>query len=294
MKYSIIRLFAKFTGIVVFFFSAPVSVFPQQVISAKAGNIQWIQGEVFLNRTSLLLKDGQYLQMDDGQVLTTGKGYAEMLLAPDAYLRLGESASLRMRQNSLADILLELKRGSALVEILKKLKTDPIRVHVSDSVVEIKKEGLYRLDAESRMLRVYCGDARVVKGGKKVRVKNSRVVSLDGELEPDKFNVKDVDALHLWAAQRSFALSARDLFFTKPVNPRQLTWRSRPDGIYNPHYHVTVAANEDWNRYWLGVLGVFTKWAQKTRRRMNSDPGSIFSGHEIQVVEDSDGNATVK
>lgn len=269
------RLTVKLPGAVLFGLLVCVPGFPQHLISAKAGNVQFIQGEVFMNGTSIRLQDGQYIQMENDQVLTTGTGYAEILLTPSAYLRLGEQASFRMRQNELAAIRLELNQGSALIEILEKLKTDPIRMHISGNIIEMKKEGLYRLDAGARNLRVYGGDARVIQGKKKVRVKNGRMVSLDGELRPVKFDASDADALHHWAARRSFDLYAKNLFFTRPRQFRMLPWRSKPEGMYSPQYRVTVAANEDWTRYWIGVWNSMQRQANRTIRRMLADPGSI-------------------
>lgn len=120
-----------------------------------------------------------------------------------------------------------------------------------------EKEGLYRLDAESRKLRVYGGDARAVKGKKKARVKNGWMVTLDGGLRFGKFDVDAPGDLHWWAARRSFVLFAKNLFFTKPLNDRGLIWRSRPEGIYHPYYRLAVPGNEDWSRYWQGVEDAF-------------------------------------
>lgn len=277
MKPPITRQPTKFLRVAVIIFLACVPASPQEIISAKAGNIQWIKGEVLLNGTNIQIQDEQYIQMGNGQVLTSRKGYVEILLAPYAFLRLGENASLRMRQNQLDDIQLELNQGSALIEILKKLKTEPIRVLISDSIVEIKKEGLYRLDAKSGKLRVYGGDARAINGKKKARVKSGRTVALNAELKPDKFDVRDADALHRWAAQRSFTLFAKTLFFTKPLNPHQLAWKSRPEGTYNPNYRVTVAPNIDWNRYWLGVWSVFSRQVEKRAHQLRSDGKTLHT-----------------
>ena len=284
MKPPILSQAAKFPAIAVLIFLFSVSAHPQQLISAKAGMVRFLVGEVYIDGTALRLQDGQYFQLENGQVLSTGEGYAELLLAPDACLRLGKNASLTVRQNELADIRLELDRGSAIIEILKKLDTDPIQVHISESIVEIKKEGLYRLDAESRMLRVYGGDAHAIKGEKNIRVKSGRKVVLSGEPGPEKFDAHVADTLHRWAAQRSFALFAKSLFFTKPVYPSALTWKSRPKGLYNSYYRVTVAANEDWNRYWLGVWSVFRRRAEEIVRRMRTDPESILTPEQKRLV----------
>jgi len=275
MKTPIQGLIAKFLGATALFSLLSVPAISQQFISAKAGSIQFVRGEVFLNGTSLLLPQGRTIQMENDQVLATGRGYAELLLAPDACLRLGKNASLRMRQTTLEDIQLELNQGSAMIEILKKLKTDPIRVHIFQTVIEIKKDGLYRIDTEPFMLRTYGGEALAIREGRKVRVKKGRMTALHGELNPEKFDTNDADALHMWAAGRSFAMFAKKLFLTKPLTDRQLRWRSRPEGISHDYYRVPVAANEDWNRYWMGVWGLFRRRAEQAARSRRADPGPL-------------------
>lgn len=271
----ILCLVARFSGLIALFLLASVPAFPQQSISAKAGSIQFIQGEVFLNEDSILLQDGDYIQMKNDQILTTGKGYAELLLTPYSYLRLGEYASLRVQQTDLTDIRLELNRGSAMIEILKKLKTDPIRVHVSQYLIEMKKGGLYRIDAESRMLRVYGGDALATREGKKVRVKNGRMIVLNNGSRSEKFDPDDADPLHWWAARRSFTLFAKNLFFINPGFSNNLAWKSKEEGLYNSSYRVTVPVNEDWKRYWSGVWSVLRKRMEERNRRLRADPGPL-------------------
>lgn len=278
------RLVLKIPAAAFLFHLASCPAFPQHFISARAGSIQLALGEVFLDGSPLKLKEGQFYQMENGQILSTGKGHAEVLLAPNACLRLGADASLRMRRNELTDIRMELSRGSALVEISKKLKTDPIRIYVADSVMEVKKDGLYRLDEKSPRLRVYSGDAYAVKGDKRVQIKKKKTVALDGEFEPEEFDVTNTDTLHRWAAQRSFALYSKNLFYTKPVDPRSLAWRSRPDGIYSSLYHMTVRATEDWRRYWAGLWGMLRERAQETSRYMLSDPDSLLTPAERRIV----------
>ena len=124
------------------------SVPAQQFLGAKAGILQYMQGEVFLNGTLLRLPQGGYIQLENGQSLSTGQGYLELVLNSGAYLRLGKDGSLRMEQNRLDDMQFVLERGSALIEVVDKTK-GRIRVHLSTGFVEIMKAGLYRLDADS-------------------------------------------------------------------------------------------------------------------------------------------------
>jgi hypothetical protein len=178
----------------------------QKAIGAKSGVIQFATGEVLLDGAPIRLAKDDYIQIENSQNLQTTNGYVELVLAPAAYLWLGRHSSLRMRQNKLNDIQVEINQGSALVENLEKIKYFPINVHVSKSVIEIRKAGLYRLDAEPGELRVYSGVVLAKNGKKQTRITKGRMINLDSESAPAKFDVKSVDDLHRLATNRSAEL----------------------------------------------------------------------------------------
>jgi hypothetical protein len=221
----------------------------QQGISAKAGVVQYAEGEVLLNGTALQLLKGSSVQIENDQVLSTKKGYVELILSPDVYLRLSENASLKMRQNKIKDVQLELTQGSALIEILAK--TNPISVHVSKSVIEMRKIGLYRLDSVPGALRVYGGDALAKNESKKINIKGGVMVNLDGEFAPAKFDPNVADALHRWAAHRSYNLCTANIFNAKPKRPEDLAWKPTAKAeLENIQYHISFPPNADWIKYW--------------------------------------------
>jgi hypothetical protein len=174
----------------------------QKAIGAKSGVVQFSKGEVFLDGTHLQLAKGSHAQVENDQVLSTKRGYVELVLAPAAYLWLGENSSLRMRQNKLNDIQLEITQGSGLTYILQTIKF-PINVHASKHVIEMGKAGLYRVDAVPGRLRVYSGNALVKDENKKTRIQKGRMIYLEAKAAPAKFDVKSEDALHRLALQRS-------------------------------------------------------------------------------------------
>ncbi len=124
-----------------------------------------------------------------------------------------------MEQNRLDDMQFVLERGSALIEVVDKTR-GRIRVRLSTGFVEIRKAGLYRLDADSGELRVYGGAAVVANGNRKATIKSERMVRLDGDPASEKFDPNSVDALHEWAAQRSF-----DLFLANLGNSSLANWQ---------------------------------------------------------------------
>jgi len=192
----------------------------QLLVSARAGIVQYTQGSVFLDGNPLLLLPGGYVQMKERQSLQTKHGYVELLLAPNVYLRLGENSSLRLDCSRVDDVQLDMQHGSALMESVEATRGSRTRVRISTSIVEIKKAGLYRLDADSGELRVYGGAALAMNGSKRRRVKSDGMVRLDGKLTATKFDANASDALHKWAGTRSFIL-----FLSSPAaRSKNINW----------------------------------------------------------------------
>lgn len=206
--YPVARRLVLCTGLILLFLTMDNRVQAQYVVSAKAGFIQFTAGEVFLDGNQLYLAGGDGFQMENGQSLRTGRGYAELLLNANAYLRLGTQSLLQMHQNRLDDAQLALKQGSALVEVVEKTKGSQIRIKLAEASVELRKHGLYRFDADTGKIRVYGGEARVAMKSLKAKIKKGRMIRLDEDLKPSKFDTKALDTLHQWAALRSFTLFA--------------------------------------------------------------------------------------
>jgi hypothetical protein len=165
------------------------------------------------------LSKGDFAQMENGQSLRTQKGFAELLLGTDVYLRLGTNGLLKMYQNQLSDTQFSLEKGSALIEVVDKARGSRIRIVFAAGLVEIKKKGLYRMDAYSGVIRVYAGEARVAKKSRKAKIKKGKMVRLDDNLKSVKFDVNAIDLLHQWAALRSFTL-----FVDNPSTRTQRHW----------------------------------------------------------------------
>lgn len=141
MKHSHAWKNAASAAIIIIMLVFTDSVPAQQFLGAKAGILQHIQGEVFLDGNLLRLPRGSYIQLENGQRLSTEQGYLELVLNSGAYLRLGKDGLLRMERNRLDDIQFVLERGSALIEVVDKT-SGRIRMNLSTAFVEIKKAGL--------------------------------------------------------------------------------------------------------------------------------------------------------
>jgi hypothetical protein len=246
VKRQIARLVAQPALIILFILSIGATVRAQQMIGAKAGLVPYARGQVFLDGKSLRIGRGDYIQMKNGQSLSTKQGRAELLLSFGAYLRLGEGGSLRMEQNSLDGTQLTFEQGSALIEVVEKIKANPISIKLSAGVIEIKEPGLYRLDSNPSELRVYEGDALAYNGKNKIKVKESRSIRLDGDFAQSTFDPNVADALHGWAAERSFAL-----FIANPINRNLSSWKPVGLGeLKSSSYRMRFYTNAAWVRNW--------------------------------------------
>jgi hypothetical protein len=256
MKWQIPHRITRSAGIIVVLFLMAGSAQAQYVVSAKAGTIQFTTGDVFLDDEQVLLSKKDYVQMENGQSLRAERGLAELLLGPDVYLRLGINSQVRMYRNQLNDIQLALDKGSALIEVVEKAKRSQIRIVFAAGLVEIKKKGLYRLDAHTRELRVYGGEAGVAKKNRKAKIKKGKMVRLNDDLESSKFDVGAMDLLHQWAALRSFIL-----FADNPSSRTQQHWTYIDLGwLKNYDYRMSFRSPE-----------LYAEWTRNRNARLSAE-----------------------
>ena len=185
---------------------APGSVaFGQQVISAHAGVVQYVEGDVTVGGEIINPKVGQFPNLKENDVLRTEQGRAEILLTPGVFLRVGENSAIKMVSNHLTDTRIEFLQGSALVECDDLLKDNAVTILHSGSNVGILKAGLFRFDANPARVGVYSGEVKVTAAdGKMTVLKNGHQATLEGTLEASKFDAKlEEDALYRWSSRRS-------------------------------------------------------------------------------------------
>jgi|WetSurMetagenome_2_1015567.scaffolds.fasta_scaffold58005_1 hypothetical protein len=207
----------------------------QQIVGVRAGMIQYIIGDVFLEGKSAQIPKNGYLQMEAGQQLNTRSGLAELQLSPGAYLRLGENTSIRMIENRLGMTQLRLNQGAIVIEAVDGSAANPVLVSVSGAAARIERDGLYRLNVAPGDIRVYSGEIVVSGNGKSSLIRNGKMARLMGNFKPEKFDAGDSDALHQWSAQRSF-----DLFNLTPETRKQTHWVPTSAGwVWNSAYRTS-------------------------------------------------------
>lgn len=180
-------------------------------VPGAPGVLNFVQGESHLGGSRLSAESVGAAQLEQGNVLETQKGRAEVLLSPGVFLRLGEYSSVRMLSPDLLDTRLQLLRGSALVEVADLKKNNQIRL-VDDSGAQttLLKRGVYRFNADNDTVAVYDGKAKVMSDDRVIELKSGREVSLNGPLTEQKFDKKETqeaDPLYAWSKLRSEQLS---------------------------------------------------------------------------------------
>jgi hypothetical protein len=213
--------------------------FAQTVTAARPGLISFTAGDAYLDDQAIHIKAQNYPFLNEGQLLRTRHGRAEMQLTPTVLLRLGEEGNLRLNREGKGGIHVLLQKGAAIVEVINLAKTDRIQIQCAGSMTELKSKGVYRFDTDPGRLRVYGGKVEVSQADIKVRAESGKAVNFADALAISKFSVKSIDSLHMWAARRSFFL------FTS--NPNALTEQSHWEISFsgrsrNTDFHVDLSS----------------------------------------------------
>ena len=194
-------------------FLLPVAAFSQDVISAKAGIINHIEGRVLLQGKPLLEIQRTFLHMEAGQRLQAEDGRAEVLFAVGAYLRLAPHSQVEMVSASFTSASVRLHQGSMIVDASTLYDEGSLTVLVGEAEVHLLKKGLYRLDAlgvEGSSLTVVKGNALLVAAGAESKVKKKRSIRFgnpDGVVFESRFKHWQEDELTAWHAKRASVIA---------------------------------------------------------------------------------------
>ncbi|HVG30048.1 MAG TPA: FecR family protein [Pyrinomonadaceae bacterium] len=197
-----------------------------RVISARAGGVNFVSGEVTFRRAGR--EAWQQLATTDelrkGDTVRTGAGgRAELLLNPGSYLRLGENSEFELTDPSLDSLRLRLSKGSALVEAAGY--SDAVVAMAIDTPhtsVAIVRSGVYRINvATPGATEVFVRKGRALVGFERTMVKEGKSarVGASGVAEVAKFDKKEKDALDVWGKSRAQELArAHSKLQTRQVN----------------------------------------------------------------------------
>jgi hypothetical protein len=178
------------------------SVHAQYMISAHSGVVQYVEGTAYLNDQQIEPRAGEFPNIKENQVFRTSEGMAEVLLTPGVFLRMGENSSIKMVSNKLTDTRVEVMSGSAMVEC-DIAKDNAITLLAKGNEMSLVKHGLYRVDADQGLFKVYDGEATVKNDSGQVTLHKGKQTLLTGALMAENFDPKADDDLYRWSDRRS-------------------------------------------------------------------------------------------
>jgi hypothetical protein len=193
-----------------FFLAALIGGPASGAVLPQPGTINYIEGQCSIGGHALGDISAGSVSLRAGQSLSTQTGRAEMLLTPGVFFRIGNNSSVDMISPDLANTIVLLQKGRALVEVTAIRPENNIRIDVDGSSAQLLKPGLYDIDADHGQIRVFDGKAVVQANGKQLTVKGEHELNLNTQAtyKAAKFDRKTYeDDFYRWASLRSSYLA---------------------------------------------------------------------------------------
>src|SRR6202453_3653130 len=130
---------------------------------AVPGTINYVEGSASIEGRVLNQQSVGSAQLGPGQVLQTTNGRAELLLTPGVFLRLDENSVIRMVSPNLLNTQVELDRGRADIEVDEIHLGNNLQVEHAGFTTRLLKNGLYAFDADQNTVRVFKGEAELLR-----------------------------------------------------------------------------------------------------------------------------------
>jgi len=169
------------------------------------GTVNYVEGPASLDSRPLGPRGPVVMQ--PGQTLATGNGFAEVLLTPAAFLRLGPNSEFRLITAGLTDTRVQLDRGAAMIEADQFIKGTNLSVALGGATAQIEEKGLYDFDANQQAVKVLDGKATVAEasGNKTIGKGDQLLLASAKPLKKSHFdaNVVKAQPLYVWSAARN-------------------------------------------------------------------------------------------
>jgi hypothetical protein len=175
--------------------------------SVRPGSLNYVEGQVSSNGQPLDPHEVGHFALQPGQSLETGNGYAEVLLTPGAFLRIGPNSEFRLTSVGLADTRINLGRGNALIEADQVIAGTHLEVTVVNTSGDLLKKGLYEFSVNPQDMRVFDGKLNVVGTTKSREIgKGDQIALANGDnLKKVSFDLNQAktDPIYVWSEARS-------------------------------------------------------------------------------------------
>jgi FecR protein len=184
--------------------------------TAMPGTLNYVEGQASIGDQTLDSHAVGNADLQNGQVLETGNGKAEILLTPGVYLRVGSNSSVKMISNSLTNTEVTVSEGEAMVEVDELYHENNLRISQPGADTKLLKTGLYHFDASNGAVRVFDGKAVVTADDHNITVNKNHELAFNNNPKLkaqgfDKDQVTKTDDLYRWSSLRSQYLSEANI-----------------------------------------------------------------------------------
>jgi len=208
MRVSVCR--AALVGAASFILLFPSSASSQVAISAKPGLLHHAEGKVLIGEEAVDPDPKKFVHLEQGEVLATKQGRAELMVVPDGFVWLGGHSRLEMAQAKLHSAVVRLEHGSAVIGVDGFFQPNALTLHVGPAAIRFHK-GVYHIDARDRerpVIRVLEGKAVVRTAGCRAEVPSKRAADLGALCERTlaRLDGHEFGDLHAWSQERRESL----------------------------------------------------------------------------------------
>jgi hypothetical protein len=216
-----------------------VFVFLQYMISAKAGLVNYVDGQANVHL---------HEQVVQGAPIETGaQGHAELLLTPGSFLRVGNNSKVILDSVELNKIGVRIVGGTAIIEVAEIDKHSPIGVTTGNLRGLIVSRGVYRFSDE--VISVVDGKFRIADRHRTIKTGHQITSTPDGYTANTLITPPN-DDLDSWSRNRASVLA----------NANAMAYKDPSAGSYSSQSYYPYGSIYSNNSSWLysSLLGGFT------------------------------------
>ena len=177
-----------------------------------------VKGDVVYQRNEGKFPLESGLKLEQGDLIRSAAGaYAELLLQPGNYWRVGGDTECQIFSDQYDKIRLKLNSGTMNLELLSRdnasywwypmeTTTELIRVITPDAVVMINHAGIYRINTTTTgRTEVVVREGEAVINGYRIK-KKKRAIAADGNVTAAEIDSRNEDNFDTWSRERAAQL----------------------------------------------------------------------------------------
>ena len=176
-----------------------------------------VKGDVRFQRDTGKYPLESGLKLEEGDFIRTGKdSYAELLLQPGNYLRVGGETECQIFSEQHDRMRLKLNEGTINIELLSRdspnlwwhqmeKATELLRVLTPDAEVFINHAGIFRINTRAGRTEVVVREGEAVINGYRVKKRRSAVAA-NGSVTSAEMDSKVEDNFDAWSRERAVQL----------------------------------------------------------------------------------------